>query len=282
MHMATLEPTIYEYNDFRKYLADFQKYHYAIDKQYSKSSLSRLLGLPNTRSFFGDVVKGKKVSPLFIDRFIQVLRLKKEEAQFFRVLVLFNQAESTDERELYFGQLISLNRTPRRVLEKNIYIYYKNWYNGVIRALLHICDFKDDYAGLAKKVFPPISAKQVRESIVLLEKLNLIARDDNGFLKPTEKSIATPDGVRDELVKHYQLSCLEMAKNALLTNSTNPQSISTNVISISSEGLRRLEKKIQQFRGEVRSLVHKDAQPAERVFQLDIMLFPNSQQVKRP
>ncbi len=276
MCMTTLEPNIYEYNDFRKYLADFQKYHYARDKRYSKSSLSKLLGLPNTRSYFGDIIKGKKVSTLFIDRFIQVLKLKKDEAQFFRVLVLFNQADNSDERELYFDQLISLNRTPKRVLEKNIFIYYKNWYNGVIRALLHIYDFKDDYSGFAKKVFPPISAKQARESIALLERLNLIAKDDNGFFKPTERSIATPDGVRDELIKHYQLSCLEMAKNVLLKNSSIPQSISTNVISISSEGLKRLEKKIHQFRAEVRSLVHKDVQPAERIFQLDIMLFPNS------
>jgi uncharacterized protein (TIGR02147 family) len=274
--MATQEPNIYEYNDFRKYLADFQAYHYPRDKSYSKSSLSKLLGLPNTRSFFGDVIKGKKVSPLFIDRFIQVLKLVKDQAQFFRVLVLFNQAENYDERELYFNQLISLNRTPKRVLEKNIYIYYKNWYHGVVRALLHIYDFKGDYEWLAKKVFPPIGAKQVRESIALLGRLNLIAKDVNGFFKPTEKSIATRDGVRDELIKHYQLSCLEMAKNTLLKNRSMPQSISTNVISISSEGRKRLEKKIHQFRAEVRSLVNKDAQPAEQVFQLDIMLFPNS------
>jgi uncharacterized protein (TIGR02147 family) len=274
--MTTSEPNLYEYNDFRKYLADFQKHHYAKDKRYSKSSLSKLLGLPNTRSYFGDIIKGKKVSPLFIDRFIQVLKLKKDEAQFFRVLVMFNQAENSDERELYFNQIISQNRTPKRVLEKNIYIYYKNWYNGVIRALLHIHDFKDDYTGFAKKVFPPISAKQARESIVLLKRLGLIAKDGNGFFKPTERSIATPDRVRDELIKHYQLSCLEMAKNALLKNRSIPQSISTNVISISYEGLKRLEKKIDQFRAEVRSLVHKDTQPAEQVFQLDIMLFPNS------
>lgn len=271
-----IEPNIYEYNNFRKYLSDFQKYHYTRDKRFSKSSLSKLLGLPNTRSFYGDVVKGKKVSAIFIDRFIKVLELKKDEGQFFRALVLFNQAEGGDERELYFDRLISFNRTPKRVLEKNIYIYYKNWYNSVIRALLHIYDFKDDYAGLARKVFPPICARQVRESIALLEKLNLIAKNDNDFFKPTEKSIATSDGVRDELIRHYQLSCLEMAKNALLQNSSNPQSISTNVISISPEGFRRLEKKINQFRAEVRSLVHKDAKQAERVFQLDIMLFPNS------
>lgn len=269
-------PNIYEYNDFRKFLADFQAFHYATEKRYSKSSLSKLLGLPNTRSYFNDVLKNKKVTSVFIDRFIKVLNLKKDEARFFRILVLFNQAETADEREIYFNQIIALNRTPKRLMEKSVYRYYRNWYNGVIRALLHVYDFKNDYAALARKVFPRISAKQARESVALMLKLNLIAKDKRGNYKPTERAIATADGVKDELIKNYQLSSLEMGKTALLKNTSLPQSISTNVLSISPEGLRRLEKKIHQFRSEVRSLVHKDEKPADRVFQLAIMLFPNS------
>jgi uncharacterized protein (TIGR02147 family) len=269
-------PNIYEYNDFRTFLADFQAFHYATEKRYSKSSLSKLLGLPNTRSYFNDVLKSKKVTPVFIDRFIKVLNLKKDEARFFRILVLFNQAETADEREIYFNQIIALNRTPKRLMEKSVYRYYRNWYNGVIRALLHVYDFKNDYAALARKVFPRISAKQARESVALMLKLNLIAKDKRGYYKPTERAIATADGVKDELIKNYQLSSLEMGKTALLKNTSLPQSISTNVLSISPEGLKRLEKKIHQFRSEVRSLVHKDEKPADRVFQLAIMLFPNS------
>ncbi len=49
MRMTMREPDIYNYNDFRNYLADFRKYHYARDKRCSKSSLSKLLDLPNTR-----------------------------------------------------------------------------------------------------------------------------------------------------------------------------------------------------------------------------------------
>lgn len=274
--MNKQSPNIYDYNDFRKFLADFQEFHYATDKTYSKSTLSKRLGLPNTRSYFSDVLKNKKVTSVFIDRFIQILKLKKDQAQFFRILVLFNQAETLDEREIYFHQLIGLNRTPKRLMEKNVYTYYQNWYNGVIRALLHIHDFKNDYKELAKKVYPPITAKQARDSIDLLVKLNLISRDSRGFYKPTEKSIATADGVKDELIKQYQLSSLQMGTMALLKNTLLRQSMSTNVISISPEGLKRLEKKITQFRAEVRSLVHKDEKPADRVLQLAIMLFPNS------
>jgi uncharacterized protein (TIGR02147 family) len=190
--------------------------------------------------------------------------------------VLFNQADSPEERELYFDQLISLNKTPKRILDKHVYTYYKNWYNSVIRALLHIYDFKDDYQGLANKVSPEITVKQAKESIAILTKLKLIEKRSDGFFKPSEQSIATPDFVKDELIRQYQLSCLEIARLSLLKSPITPQAISTNVISVSKEGYKRIEKKLIKFRSEIRSIVHKDQKPAEQVYQLDMLLFQNS------
>jgi uncharacterized protein (TIGR02147 family) len=269
-------PAIYSYNNFRRFLADCQQARQTTEKRFTKSALSKLLGLPNTRSYFTDVLKGRKVSNVFIDRFIKIFELNKDEAQFFRVLVLFNQAENVEERELYFDQLISLNRTPKRVIENNVYSFYKNWYNSVIRAMLDIYDFKDNYHDLAKKVFPEISVKQAKEAITLLQKLNLIAKNKDGFFKPTDKSIATPDYVKNELIKQYQLSIFEMVKQSLVKTVSSPQTVSTNVISISDIAYKRIEKKIEKFRSEIRSLVHKDEKPAERVYQLNIALIPNS------
>jgi uncharacterized protein (TIGR02147 family) len=275
-HMKTILPRIYEYNNFRKFLSDYQCARNTADPSFTKSAVSKMVGLPNTRSFFFDVLKGKRLSGAFIERFAKVLELTKDEAQFFRVLVMFNQAESPEERELYFDQLISLNRTPKRVIGKDVYSFYKNWYVSVIRALLDIYDFKNDYHDLAKKVFPEISVKQAKESIVLLQKLELIAKNKDGFYKPTEQSITTPDYVKDELIKQYQLSCFEMVKQSLVKTASGPQTISTNVISISDEAYKRIEKKIEKFRSEIRSLVHKDEKPARRVYQLDMALIPNS------
>jgi uncharacterized protein (TIGR02147 family) len=274
--MKTRKPVIYNYNNFRQYLADCQHSRQDTEKRFTKSALSKLLGLPNTRSYFTDVLNGRKVSSVFTDRFVKIFELNKDEAQFFRILVLFNQAENPEERELYFDQLISLNRTPKRVLDKNVFIYYKHWHNSAVRALLHIYDFKDNYSDLARKLNPPITVKQAKESIALLKKLNLIAQDPQGFYKPTDKSIVTPDYVKDEFIKQYQLSCLDMAKKALIKNTSAPQLISTNMVSISNQAYVRIEKKIGKFRSEIRSLIHKDEHPAEKVYHMNIILFPAS------
>lgn len=247
-----------------------------MEPTFTKSWICLRLGLPNSRSYFNDVLNGKKVTPAYIDRFVAVLELGKEQARFFRVLVKFNQAEEPAERELYFAQLISLNRTPKRTMTPELYRFYGEWYHSAVRAILDIYDFRDDYAALARRIVPPITVKQAKGSIKLLESLGLIGTDDHGYCRPTDKAIATPDYVKDELLKQYQMQCLELAKKAVMRNRREPHDISTNTISISAEGYERLQKRLHQFRAEVRSLVNKDEQPADRVYQLDIQLFPNS------
>jgi uncharacterized protein (TIGR02147 family) len=269
-------PSIFEFNDFRKFLAEYHQAKHAVDASFSMATVSKLLGLPNTRSYFADVLHGKRVTPAFVERFVRVFELTVEEARFFRVLIKFNQAESAEERELYFDQLISLNKTPKRILSKKSFIYYKNWYNCVIRALLQIIDFTNDYKLLSRKVLPPITVKQAQESIALLLDLGLIAKNEHGFYKPTETSIAAPDFVRDELILQHQLATLENAKRTIIQRNANAYIIATNTISISDTGYKRLAKKIDRFRSEIRSLVHKDESPAERVYQFDIVLYPNS------
>jgi uncharacterized protein (TIGR02147 family) len=269
-------PVIYAYNDFRKYLIDYQRARQSIEKEFTKSEFSRRMQLPNTRSYFIDVINGKKVTSAFAERFISAMELDHDEAQYFRILVKFNQAERADDRELYFDQLINLNRTPIKVLSKKMFIYYKNYYNSVIRALLATIDFKDDYASLAHKVLPPISTRETKEAIQLLLDLKLIAPDENGFLRPTQNTISSPQAEKDEFIRQYQLSCLDFARDAAIRNDDKHRIIATNTISISERGYQRLIAKIEKFRSEVRALVNKDEDHAEKVYQMIITFMPVS------
>ena len=54
------------------------------------------------------------------------------------------------------------------------------------------------------------------------------------------------------------------------------QNISTNILSISKENYFRIKNKIEKFRDEIRSLVHKDEKPSDYVYQMNIQLFPSA------
>ena len=78
--------------------------------------------------------------------------LKKRETNYFNSLVYFNDAKTLDQRIKYFEELKS--RIPKgtlKELRESQYVYFSNWYNLVIRELVDMYDFKEDYAELGKK-----------------------------------------------------------------------------------------------------------------------------------
>lgn len=277
------KPNIFDYNDFRAYLKDAFAFKHKMDKKFSKSFICKELGLPNSRSYFQDILNGKFVSQLKVPLFIKVFELSEKEAQFFKLLINYNQAvDDPKEREFLFEQLISQNQTPKSIISPKEYSYYKDWYNSVVRAVLNIVDFRKDgdYLKLARQIFPPITETQARASVNLLIEFDLINENEQGYLKPTEKVISTSAYTKDEVIKQYQLKSLEIAREAILKNRKQPQRVITKTISISEEGFNRVLKNIEKCNAEINSIVHKDESPADRVYQLDIVLFPHSNKGK--
>lgn len=270
-------PDIFKYLDFKKYLEDYRQKRKEIEPGFSHSYICYRLGQKNSKSYFANVIAGiKPVTQEFINRFIELLELNTEESQYFRALVNYNQAFNSSEKQYYFEQLLQQNSSSSRLITQQEYSFYKDWYHGVIRAILDIYDFDDDYKKLSSIIKPAITPAQARSSIELLSSLNLIKKDQRGFYKPTDRTIKTEDYVNDELVKHYQLNCLEIAKLSLLDESGMLKDFSTNSLSISEEGLKKIQMKLQKFRDEIRALVYNDTKPADRVYQLDIQLYPHS------
>lgn len=270
-------PNIFEYNNFRKFLHDFYEYKHAQNRYFTKAFICRELGLPNTRSYFNDVINGKQVSAQKLVMFIKMMKLSKEESNYFRALVNYNQCSDPDEKELFLDQLIALNRTPKEIMAAKNYTYYREWYHSVIRALLGIIDFKDDYHHLAHLVFPPITPTQAKESIRLLEQLEMIKQDEQGCYRPISKVISTGSYIKNEIIKSYQVKSLEVARSSITRNKDQKQRVLTKVLSLSDAAYAAIEKRLERFNAEVTSIVHKDEQKADRVYQMLLLFYPQSQ-----
>lgn len=271
------KPVVFAYNNFRSFLRDLYHYEHSLNIKFNKSYICREIGLPNSRSYFQDVLNGKVVSSQKIELFCKIFKLNKKESNFFRVLVNYNQMQNNaDQKELLFDQLVSLNQTPKEVISRLQYSYYKSSHNSAIRAILDTIDFKDDYKELSELLIPNITIKKAKDSIKLLSALGLIKRNSDGFYKPTNKVISTGEKIKSDVIKHYQMASLEAARNVISSNSEQPQRVITKMLSLSESAYKLIEKKIEKFNSEVTSIVHKDENSADRVYQLDIVLFPQA------
>jgi uncharacterized protein (TIGR02147 family) len=270
-------PNIFEYIDFKNFLLDFHKAKRAVDPGFTHAYICHKLGQPNARSYFDNVVKGrKKVSPGFIDLFVKLLGLGSSESKFFRALVNYNQAASAEEKEFYFEQIVQLNQTPFKLVDKETFAYYTEWYHSTIRSLLSIIDFKDDYKLLAHKLCPSITVKQAKQSIILLKKLGLVKATTQGYFKPEDKVLSTGDAIKDQILEQYQIQCLELSKQAIVNSENQPCSTITYNVYVSDTGYKRILNRLNQCRSEIRSIIHKDEEPPKRVYQVTLQMFPKS------
>jgi uncharacterized protein (TIGR02147 family) len=273
---------IYEYADFRSYLNDWYLAEKARRGKFTKGEVSRLLGLPNSRNYFSDLLGGKELSETFQERLVELLELSRDEARYFRALVSFQQANSPEVRETALDLLVSLNRSPRTILGSHQFEYFRHWRHGAIRALLDTGNYGDEPLRIGRSLNPSVSAPEVRASLKLLAKLELIDKNEYGFWKPTDRAVSAPDGQRESFVLELQLQQLELVRQTLLQRSGPRRMVATNVVSVSAAGYGHLLARMEKTRSEIRSLVHKDSDPIEQVCQIVLALIPLNNAKEQP
>lgn len=273
------EPIVYEFQSFRAWLAAWFAWMSEHEEPgLSKSEISRRLGLPRTRSYFNDILRGKAVSPVFVERLIDLTALNRPEAKYFRALVRFDQASDPREREEAFEDILSLNRVPWAKAAGSAWEYYADWRNQLVRALLVVRPCTGDWAALAKLSLLPLSASEVRRTVATLERLGMASRGVDGIWRPTDPSLSTGVGMKDQILRQAQIVQLEHIRNDLLQGSEErpPRKVTTSVVSISAKGADRLLARIERLRSEIRSLAHRDPDPIDRVYLVALAAVPLS------
>ena len=110
---------IFQFTNFRKYLDEYQAARVLTDPDFTRAGACVLLGLPKTRSYYNDIVKGKKLSSRMIPKFVEVLGLNKKEARYFETLVNLDQAKTAMERNAFFEELLKQHPDSHRILNED-------------------------------------------------------------------------------------------------------------------------------------------------------------------
>ena len=269
---------IFEFTKFRKYLAEYQERRQAAEPDFNRTEFCCQLGLPNTRSYFNDVVQGKRVTKTMLGRFIAVIGLEGDEADYFRAMVDFDQGKTPEVRDAAFADMMRLNKNPKAIVDPDGYEFFNNWYNSTVYAILEVMDVSDDLTELSNKIFPPVSVKKLQASLALMQKMELIRRDERGFWKPTKDSMATVQQCKSQMVLQYQKQCLELSKQALDSDGKESRDMTTFTFSVSAEARKKVEDAAEKFKEVVRKIVAADSETPTEVEHINLHVFSNLKQ----
>lgn len=267
---------IYQYTNVREYLRAFRDQKKSEESGFSNQYICYRLGQKNSRSYFNNVLTGRvRIGAAMVERFIEFLELPRNEANYFRALVNYSQAQDSVEQKRYFRELLSLNRSPGREMDQKAFRYYSEWYHAVVRSMLDIFDIREnDVKVLTNAIVAPVTEKQVKESLELLRELNLAAYNSDGFLKPTDLSVRCGKDVQKDLIRQYQIMNLSLSTEVIANDSVEPQKVSSLTMSISDSALQQIRSRIDQLREEIRTIVQNDTEKADNLYQTNIHLFP--------
>jgi len=266
---------IFDFTRFRKFLAEYQERRQAAEPSFSRTEFCNLLGLPNTRSYFNDVVQGKRVTDNMRERFINVIGLKGNEAKYFEAMIDFDQGKTAQVREAAFDAMMRLNKTPQAIVDPDSYEFFGNWYNSTVYAILEVMDVADDVSELASKIFPPVSEKKLQASLKLMQKMNLVRKNESGFWKPTKDSLATVQQSKSQMVLQFQKQCLELSKQALESAGKESRDMTTFTFSVSKKAQKQVEVAAEKFKVQIRHIVTADSEKPEIVEHINLHVFSN-------
>jgi uncharacterized protein (TIGR02147 family) len=264
---------VFNYTDYRKFLRDRIAEIKAVDKKFTYQFIADNAGFKSP-GFVTQVLQGKSNLPdRFISGLTDLLQLKKREARYFELMVRYNQAKSHEKKKTFFEKMTVFKKGRRRTLDPDEFLFYDKWYYSAIRAVLNYRKFKGDYKKLAKTVVPAIKPAEAKKAVAVLEQLGLIVQNGNGNYKLTEKHVTTGLDTDSVVINNFVVNTLEIAKDALYTFPKEQRRLSALTLSVSEEGFRDIQKRIDEFRAELVERVKKD-RGIDRVYQVNFQLFP--------
>lgn len=267
------EPDVLQYSNFRVYLRDYYEYKKKTTRSFSYRSLAEKAGL-SSHAHVKLTIDGKRnITKNTVTKLIQGLGLDKQRASYFENLVFFNQAQTEDEKRIYYSRLVqSSPRSKLHKMDQAQFRIFREWHHSVILEMMSLKDFRPYPEWVSRRLNGLVTPAQVQESFQLLQELGLVVKTANGF-RQRDPMLTTDDEVQDMMVKLYHMQMLRIAGNKISELPSSERDFSALTFGIKREDFPKLKKQIQLMRKELLDFSAK-AGEAEDVVQVNIQLFP--------
>lgn len=269
---------IIEYTDYRKFIQDY----YDERKRCSAFTWRQFAHDAGFSSpvYLKYVCEGKKnLSVGVAGSVANAMGLAGFENTYFVLMVSYAHAKSDKARRAAFEERCALAHAHKvHVLGSEEFDYFKSWKNPLLRELApHMPGAKPlDMARVCKQ---PITAAEVSETLDFLVKMNLLKRDKGGNYHQTDKSVSMgPVDAVPVAAREMQRQMGELAVKAV-DMPLSERDMSGLVLGLTHDAYERIRKELADCRRRIVAIATED-DVAERVYRLNLQLFPMSENIK--
>ena len=270
---------VFRYTHFGPYLRDWFNEAKAEKSSVSLQTVSIALGL-KSKSLLHRLMNDPKatLSPQLAESSSEYMGHSKLEREYFHYIVLFNRVHTLSERSKLYGHMHQLlERLRPQYLEEWQLDYFQEWYMPVVRELVDCVPYPRSPEEIANRLCPTITVKEARKALDSLIKLGLIKqRSQEDGWTATLKVIDTPADLSSVVVHKFQTQMLEKATASLDNQSVDEREIIASTFSFSAQDYARIRALVRNFQNELTREVLALDKPCDKVYQVNVQLFPLS------
>lgn len=225
-----------QFIDYCKFLD--QIFHYVKDRQkYSYQDFSCDLGFGETTLLHQIVRRYRALTLKNAEKIAGKLDLTGAEKKYFLNLIKYTHARSTADRDAAWKDILKIKGQEMAAdPDHDILEYFSQWYHPVVREYLSLPGSSSDPGAIAKDLVPSLRPEQIRESLNLLERLNLVALDaGTGKFHPTAERVSTGQRVKTHAIVNYHIQMINLARDSLANIPGKERDVSALTLSISAE-----------------------------------------------
>lgn len=284
-------PVLAEYTDFRQYLKDVYEHKRATEstgfRAYSYSTFSAAADIKSP-NYLKLIIEGRRnLSEDMMTRFAKALRLNREETSEFKALVRYGQATQPIERNQYLKELADLRarrELDRGMINQRSWDKVPSWIGWVLYAMADQKDVEFDPETVLRMFRLKASPDDIRDSMRKLFEAGELVRDEatGEVMKPREM-IEAPQDLPVALIRKLQAELIYLGIESLFKDSPKDREFGALTMALTQEEFEQVRFEVRQLR----KRLHKDVSvkrkvsKGDRVYQLNIQLFPVTDRSKR-
>ena len=268
---------ITEYQDYRKYMLDYFDWRKK-SSAFSWREFSKLAGF-SSPSYLKLVCDGKSsLSRVGAPLVAAAVGLNEFEQEYFKLMVEFTNAKDDDKKKEVFLKMKGLaNELRARVLEADAFDYYESAVNSVVRELAPL--MPGALPGeMAKKIKHTFTAQQVRDSLKLLVKLDLLKILGENVYEQTDKVITGSGEALKLALRSMNGQMIDLAREAIEKIVPGERNISGVTIGVEDSAVQRISEEVNRFRKQVIAIAG-ESKKINQVYRLNLQLFPLTEKV---
>lgn len=272
-------PSISSYSDFRLYLKDYYEFRRISENSVRPYSYSNFSAAADIKSpnYLKLIIEGRRnLSERMVDKFARALKLNKAEAEEFRRLVRYGQATDPLERNRHLRELSEYRAkrnqetSPTAAKEPGS----MSWLNWVIYAMADQEGVDFDPEALQKKLRRHVTLEQIKEALGELRSSGQLVVDEKGQWQknriPQDRTIPV------EVIRKLQSELIYLGLESFFKDDPMDREFGAFTLALTEEEFQKVRFELRKVRKALQKeiMVNREHQKGNRVYQLNMQLFP--------